>query len=117
MTQDATLPPAALTADQIPGDASECPALVVLWCRDEPERTGEVLLIPHAVAPWIFGRGETSPGERRLALVRQRPAANQLTGPLGSLRISRVQLHLSALGAGALEVDNAGRCPLTVDGR
>jgi two-component system nitrogen regulation response regulator GlnG/two-component system response regulator HydG len=90
---------------------------VVLWSRNEPERTGEVLLVPPSVEPWIFGRGETSPGERRLALVRQRPAANQLTGPLGSLRISRVQLQLTALGAGALEVDNAGRCPLTIDGR
>jgi two-component system nitrogen regulation response regulator GlnG/two-component system response regulator HydG len=117
VTQDATLPPAALTADQVPGGASECSALVVLWSRDEPERIGEVLLIPHSVAPWIFGRGETSPGEHRLALVRQRPAANQLTGPLGSLRISRVQLCLTALGPDALEVDNAGRCPLTVDGR
>ncbi len=117
MTQDTTLPPAALTTDQVPGGTSECPALVVLWSRNEPERTGEVLLIPHSVAPWIFGRGETSPGERRLALVRQRPAANQLTGPLWSLRISRVQLYLTALGAGAVEVDNAGRCPLTIDGR
>jgi two-component system nitrogen regulation response regulator GlnG/two-component system response regulator HydG len=90
---------------------------VVLWSRDEPERTGEVLLIPPSVAPWMFGRGETSPGERRLALVRQRPAANQVTAPLGSVRISRVQLHVIALGPGVLEVDNVGRCPLTVDGR
>jgi two-component system nitrogen regulation response regulator GlnG/two-component system response regulator HydG len=90
---------------------------VVLWSRNEPERAGEALLVPSSVAPWIFGRGETSPGERRLALVRQRPAANQLTGPLESLRISRVQLRLTALGTDVLEVDNAGRCPLTVDGR
>ncbi len=48
--------------DQVAGGVSERPALVIRWSRNEPERTGEVLLIPDSAAPWVFGRGETSPG-------------------------------------------------------
>ena len=54
MTQDRTrteeLPaPAAITAARLP-------ALVVLWCPDEPERIGEVLLLS-ANGAQILGRG------------------------------------------------------------
>jgi hypothetical protein len=36
VTQDATLPPAALTAEPVSGDTTQCLALVVPWSRNEP---------------------------------------------------------------------------------
>src|SRR5262249_4403992 len=93
-------------------------ALVVLWSRDEPARAGEVLLVPFGPpdAPWIFGRGNAARGERRVLPARQRPGIVELTAPIECPRISRAQLHLVADTAGALSVENAGRCPLVHDG-
>jgi len=41
---------------------------VVLWSRNEPERIGEVLLIPHSVAPWAL-RGAIATAAQRSAHV------------------------------------------------
>jgi two-component system nitrogen regulation response regulator GlnG/two-component system response regulator HydG len=118
---ESTLPPSALTGEIRAEDAASVLALVVLWSRHEPARLGEVLLLDLlGVAPgepWIFGRGEAEPGERRLALVRQRPGSNEAAGPLSSPRISRTQLLLHRDEHGAIEVESAGRCPLEIDGR
>ncbi|PRQ09710.1 sigma-54-dependent transcriptional regulator [Enhygromyxa salina] len=115
-----------ISADQSSADAvrrvPEFPALVVVWSRDEPERIGEVLLTDPAREPdggWIFGRGE-GPGEaseERLALIRQRPGSNQVTGALTSSRISRVQLRIRASQADSLTIENLGRRTLEIDGR
>lgn len=44
--------------------------------------------------------------------VRQRPGETTVTGPFRSLRISRDQLSFMTDKAGALRVQNIGRCPL-----
>ncbi|MEZ4314587.1 MAG: hypothetical protein R3F14_41765, partial [Polyangiaceae bacterium] len=43
----------------------EVPALVLLWSRDEPERAGEVLLVPpdDRGGPFTFGRGTGKEGD------------------------------------------------------
>jgi two-component system nitrogen regulation response regulator GlnG/two-component system response regulator HydG len=93
-------------------------ALVVAWCREEPWRVGEVLLLPPASAGSVvwFGRGASASGEPlktplgQLRLGRWRPSP-----PLGGASISRYQLQLQALDANRVLVRNAGRCPLLVD--
>jgi two-component system nitrogen regulation response regulator GlnG/two-component system response regulator HydG len=116
---DTTLPPASLTVQSLAGGAGEVPALILLWSRHEPHRTGEAILVPDdgSSAPWTFGRGEASFSERRLALFRQRPGALTPEDPLECPRISRAQLRLSAALSGALTVENAGRVPLSLEGR
>lgn len=111
---DTTLPPENLTAEPATEGAIEVTALAVLWCRDEPARAGEVLLVPPSLgAPaWLFGRGDAGAG--RLGLARQRPGNNEVTGPLGCARISREQLRI-APKTGVIE--NVGRCALVHDGR
>ena len=93
-------------------------ALVVAWCRDRPERVGEVLLpLPPKLgghAAWEFGRG--SDGRRRLAFIRQRPGVNQTTSPFEDKRISRDHLTIRPLGQ-TLEIDNHGRRPLLINGK
>jgi two-component system nitrogen regulation response regulator GlnG/two-component system response regulator HydG len=115
---ETTQPPEklALSAPRVGGE--EVYALVLIWSRDEPARVGEVLLIP-AGAPgkgWTFGRDGAKLEPRGVHLVRQRPGAQESTGPLGSPRISRTQLHISVAPSGALVVENVGRCPLVHDG-
>jgi two-component system nitrogen regulation response regulator GlnG/two-component system response regulator HydG len=115
---DATLPPSALTAEILAEDAAEAPALVILWSRHEPHRVGEALLIPaDAGSPWIFGRGAAERGERRLSLVRQRPGSVGDAGPLECPRISRAQLAIARRSPNVIAIENAGRAPLSIDGR
>lgn len=113
--EGSTLPPESLTLHPRDGEAAERLALVVLWCRDEPARAGEVLLIPPG-SPWIFGRGDVAAGERRLGLVRQRPSGVEPTGPLLCPRISREQLELSVSVSGLPVITSTGRCPLVHEG-
>ena len=89
------------------------PALVLAWSGDEPERVGEVLLVPRQER--VFGR-ELAEGPARLALGRQRPGRSEETGPLRSRRISRRQLILCAEVGGTLHVRNVGRCPMRHEG-
>ena len=119
LERDTTLPPAALTVEGLAGSATEVSALVMLWSRHEPHRIGESLLVPDdgSGMAWTFGRGEASPGERRLVLFRQRLGALAAQEPLVCPRISRVQLRLFAGASGALTVENAGRASLVLDER
>ena len=106
--------------DQARGAGSEraapkTPALVVLWCRDEPWRAGEVIFLDDT--PRELGRGaESERGGARAVLVRQRPGSAEPQPPLESPRISRVQLVLRAGDGGGCVVENVGRCKLLVDG-
>lgn len=78
------------------GDLAPLPALVLVWCADDPSRVGEVAL--PAVAPgemWVLGRGDRPPPKGiRLGLVRQRPGLNVPRGPLEAASVSREQLGL-----------------------
>ena len=104
-----TLPPENLTIDPPSPDDHEVGALVVLWCRDEPARAGEVILGGTAL-PRVFGRGE--PGRGRVGLIRQRPGRNEPSGALTCARISREQLRIHTTAEGGLVLENVGRCRL-----
>ncbi|MCB9742262.1 MAG: sigma-54-dependent Fis family transcriptional regulator [Alphaproteobacteria bacterium] len=89
-------------------------ALTVLWCREQPQRVGEVLLI--APGPErVFGRaGEEAP--ERLRFLRQRPGENQDRGELEAPRVSHEQLRLQ-VRRGSLELRSTGRLGLRVNGQ
>jgi two-component system nitrogen regulation response regulator GlnG/two-component system response regulator HydG len=115
---DSTLPPESISDISSPGGSADAFALVVLWCRDEPERAGEALLFPRKLSPvpWVFGRGEGSVGGRRILLARQRPGRNDDVPALACQRISRSQLRLTQV-PGGLQIESTGRCQLLHEGR
>lgn len=93
-------------------------ALVVVWCREAPERVGEVLLPDPKQEPsegWIFGRGGA--GEGRLVLRRQRCGHSEPSTPLELPRVSRDQLRIRSRDATTLEVHAVGRRTLLVGGK
>lgn len=84
--------------------------LLIVWSREEPERVGEVALLPpERGSARVLGRESAGPG--RLGFARQRPGGEEPRGPLRSARISREQLLVEAVGD-ALRVRNIGRLPL-----
>jgi transcriptional regulator with AAA-type ATPase domain len=87
--------------------------LLIAWSNAEPDRIGEVALLPEGTVVTL-GRGEGS-GEPRARLVRQRPGVNEPGGPLGGLGLSRDQLRIEARGD-ALDVTLTGKPPLELRG-
>lgn len=93
---------------------------VLLWSFDEPQRLGEVTLVPSmeigAVA--TLGRAESADDNDipRMEWLRQQPGHVTHTGALRSPRISRTQLNIEVYGAHTLRVSNIGRCALMLDG-
>ncbi len=117
--QDQTLTPEPLL-HHIPRErGSQLDALLVLWSRDEPDRVGELVLIPPGPAQqvWFFGRNSATPlPHDHLGLFRQRPGSLEGTGGLLAPRVSRQQLRLQRTTSGVLEVENLGRCPMRHQG-
>lgn len=72
---------------------------VVLWCREEPGRVGEVLDFPphRHRSPWIFGRHDPLDSAPRVELMRQRPRELRPPDPLNLVRLSRQQLAITVL--------------------
>jgi DNA-binding NtrC family response regulator len=106
-----------LLSDDEPPELERVPALVVLWCIDEPHRAGEVALVPRDAIS-VLGRGEggaSQEADGRLLLYRQRPGRNEWAGPLRSPRISRDQLILEHRPDGSLFVRNVGRAAMLVN--
>jgi DNA-binding NtrC family response regulator len=101
------------------GGAPREVALVIAWCRDAPERSGEVTFFD--AGPQILGRGGTPLEEAERARVcfsRQRPDEMVRGRSLKSQRISREQLELEPVDEQRrLRVKSIGRCPLLVNGR
>ncbi len=108
-TTTSTVPPSRIHAAR-QGSAL---ALTVLWSADEPERAGEVALLPRG--EWVLGRGDANGSADRARFLRQRPGINEPTAPLGGAAVSRRQLGLRS--GDTLEVENLGRCELLVGGR
>lgn len=90
--------------------------LLLLWSVDEPERSGEVALVPPVSRKAQLALGRAEGGPLQLDWVRQRPDINELTGPLRSPRISRVQLQIRQPDDEQLEICNVGRCPMLIGG-
>jgi two-component system nitrogen regulation response regulator GlnG/two-component system response regulator HydG len=101
------------------GTMPEQVALVIAWCRDTPERVGEVSFFEPGAQ--ILGRGgtpveETAPA--RVHFSRQRPDEMVRGRSLHSQRISREQLRIEPDAEfRGLHVESIGRCPLLVNGR
>ncbi|MGZ3420391.1 MAG: sigma 54-interacting transcriptional regulator [Polyangiales bacterium] len=93
-----------------PARGSDALHIVVCWSLDEPRRVGEVAGVK---GPSVLGRGGPQPEDDapRLVFRRARPGSNEVTGPLESKRVSRVQLRI-AVEDDALVVRNAGKTPL-----
>jgi transcriptional regulator with GAF, ATPase, and Fis domain len=95
-------------------------ALALAWCREAPQRIGELLLPPPGSPgpPRIFGRGPSRPADTqaRLLLVRDRPGAAESTDPLDSPRLSREQLLLRVRDEQAIDVTNLGQALIRIDG-
>jgi hypothetical protein len=70
----------------------------LLWSRDEPDRVGEIVLLPSPAQGTLAAIGRGGPGDggplAHLAWRRQRPGHEVTTGPFRSPRISRTQLQL-----------------------
>jgi len=101
------------------GGAPDEVALVIAWCRDAPERLGEVTFFDPG--PQILGRGGTpleDADRARVCFSRQRPDEMVRGRSLKSQRISREQLELEPVDERRrLRVKSIGRCPLLVNGR
>jgi two-component system nitrogen regulation response regulator GlnG/two-component system response regulator HydG len=87
-------------------------ALVIAWCPDEPQRLGEVFLLPEdkPLRTYVLGRGPAQhddPGLRVLP-ARQRPGRQDVMAPLTTRAISRVQLRVTVTPH-ALSVENVGK--------
>jgi DNA-binding NtrC family response regulator len=93
---------------------------VLLWSFDEPQRVGEVTLVPSMElgAAATLGRAESVDGGEvpRMEWLRQQPGYTTATGALRSPRISRTQLNIEVYGTQTLRVSNIGRCTLMLDG-
>ena len=89
-------------------------ALVLVWSRDEPQRVGEVFILPPGTSS--IGRADPSSGWSPLPLVQQRPGQNRQTGPFRSPKVSRRQLDVTVLGDD-ITVHNKGRVSMSIAGR
>ncbi len=65
--------------------------LVLVWSQHEPERVGELAIVPRGES--VLGRGDGAPGEAKLAFGQRRPGA-PAPRPLASAGISRRHLVL-----------------------
>jgi two-component system nitrogen regulation response regulator GlnG/two-component system response regulator HydG len=113
--------PTTLAAESEPlsrrlgGDAA-VHAFVVAWCAHEPQRVGEVAIVPANGPTQALGRGESGGPEPRLRFFRQRAGSIALTPPLASAELSRRQLLLRGTD-GRVEVERVGNAAMRVNGQ
>jgi DNA-binding NtrC family response regulator len=84
--------------------------LALAWCLADPDRVGEVALVPQGPGVYL-GRGE----EATAQFVRIRPRGRRPMGPLAGRLLSRRQLELTSDGE-QLHLVNVGSCALKVGG-
>ncbi len=101
------------------GLGRETMVLTVVWSPDEPERVGEVAVIPLAATGMSFslGRADHSgpDGAIPLVLQRLRPHHAAATGPFESAKVSRWQVQICVDGPDALTVEALGRGVMRVN--
>lgn len=91
------------------------PCFVIAWSLEEPWRVGETLPVR---GPGVLGRGSALAEDPapRSSFERQRPGETLPQPPLGSTRVSRLQLRYAPTKGGEVEVECVGRCPMAVNG-
>jgi two-component system nitrogen regulation response regulator GlnG/two-component system response regulator HydG len=100
------------------GGAPAVWALAVIWCAEDPERVGELLIVSPS-GERVFGRGgDAFAGEQpKLLLARDRPGGLERAAPLALARLSRAQVAIRPEAEGAeLAVRNVGRLPMLCNG-
>jgi len=112
---DETTAESLTASDTGTGLSQRLPGLVIAWSAAEPERVGELALVPGRSEPWVLGRGAEDP-HPRLWFAPQRP--DSLLGqPRGidGARISRRQLLVERKGS-RMHLQRVGRCKTSVNG-
>jgi len=100
-------------------DEHDVPVLVLLWSRDEPERSGEAVHLPVVGSDlYTIGRAVCVDDDGAIALSfgQLRPAGRIDTGPLRAARISRRQLAITHEAGDGLRIEQCGRGILRLDG-
>ncbi|HEV3189000.1 MAG TPA: sigma 54-interacting transcriptional regulator, partial [Polyangiaceae bacterium] len=116
MTATTTQPQSGGTSADGSPDALDVPAVVIIWCGEEPHRIGEVGVVSENGIPHLLGRGlDPSGGQPRVRFLQQRPGAVNAAPPLAGAGISRRQL-LFVAREGKLDVERVGRCTMLVNG-
>src|SRR5690348_234622 len=82
---------------------------VIAWCREEPERIGELAIIPATSQALVLGRGAPD-SEPRIRFYRPQPGRLEPTAPLASRGLSRRQAEIVP-GEERIAVRRVGRCP------
>jgi two-component system nitrogen regulation response regulator GlnG/two-component system response regulator HydG len=88
-------------------------ALVIGWYPHEPDRVGELAVIPASGSTQVIGRGDENVGQARF--FRPRPGRLEPTEPLASPALSRRQLEVR-VEADGMHVRRVGQCPMRVNG-
>lgn len=88
--------------------------LVVAWCREEPERVGELAILPSGGSELVLGRG-ASDAEPRMRFFRPLPGRLEPRPPLAARGLSRRQLELRP-GPDRVLVRRVGRCAMHING-
>lgn len=88
--------------------------LVIAWYPLEPQRVGELAVVPASGSAQVLGRGGDD-DEPRVRFFRPCPGRLEPTGPLASPALSRRQLEL-ANGPDGVEVRNVGQCTMRING-
>lgn len=91
---------------------SASPIFVLVWSQHEPERVGEIAVVPSGRS--VLGRGEGEVGEARLSFGRRRPGA-PASRPLASPGISR--RHLVVERGESVRCEGVGKKAVRVEGR
>jgi two-component system nitrogen regulation response regulator GlnG/two-component system response regulator HydG len=88
-------------------------AFVIAWYPHDPNRVGELAVIPSPEGRLVLGRG-LSEG-KCVRFFRPRPGLLEPAAPLTSPALSRHQLDVTIAG-GAISVRRVGKCPLRING-
>lgn len=95
-------------------EAIEVHALAIAWSKEEPQRVGEIAVLPLR-HPHVLGRGDEPTKELRVRFAQQRPGRFELGEPLAGAGLSRRQLVIEVT-ENSLVVESVGKCPMRVNG-
>jgi DNA-binding NtrC family response regulator len=89
--------------------------LVIAWYPHEPNRVGEIAVVPNSGSTMLLGRDSDAEGPL-VRFFRPRPGQLVATAPLLAPGLSRKQLEIEP-GKDAMRVKRVGQCPMRINGR